>query len=104
MIGFEVRDRFFLLRLYRFQLLMRFVQSQAILHVADALIDVGDLGLVRLEISVGLEIVIDCRHEACASRYIRQSVRCNRLCTPVHRHAVRLPRQTSCLWLSPPES
>lgn len=29
MIGFEVRDRFFLLRLYRFQLLMRFVQSQA---------------------------------------------------------------------------
>ena len=63
MIGFEVRDRFFLLCLYRFQLLMRFVQSLPLLHVADALIDVGDLGLVRLEISVGLEIVIDCRHE-----------------------------------------
>ena len=63
MIGLKVLDGLLLPGLHGFQLPMGITQILPLLHVADAVVDVRDLSLMRLEIAVGLEIVIDCRHE-----------------------------------------
>ena len=63
MTRFKVFDGLLLPGFHGFQPPMGITQILSLLHVANALIESRDPSLVRLEIAIGLKIVIDCGHK-----------------------------------------